>query len=797
MTRTIGPPITDDKFGQNRRKRFRLVLLYALLLSPWIVAGGIASLKPSLNSPLDWVDADFAPRKAYDSFSDRFGSGDVIVMSWPGCEVDEDRLDRFTAALRRDAAFRHGDHWLLRDVVSGREMLAMMTRPPISLSVAEATRRLSGTMIGPDGKTTCVIIGLTAEGLRQRGRLVPLIRATAAQVAEVDHDDQRLAGPIMDGFSVDEAGQKTTTKLAPISSLIVFCVCVLCLGSLYTATVVFGIASVCQITALAMLHYSGGSMTALMTVLPPLVQVLAIAGGIHLVNYYRDALPAHGESAAVDQMLRVGWLPCVLSATTTAIGLGSLGVSGLVVVRQFGMIAAAAVITTMAILLVFVPGILAWRPPRFTANDSDDRHAAGWVALANWQQRHATLIAVVSVAAIIGLGIGVTRLEASVRIETLFSDDSRLLSDYQWIESHVGPLVPIEVVVSFDNRSQVTPAQKLDTLGKVGFCLASADSVQAVTSCLDFMPQLPDITSDQSAERRYTVARQIARSVNHFVSDDGSESWRITAKTSALNDEDYGTVLKDLKARLAEELATELSTTGVSLEVSGLMPLVHEIQSQLLKDLFSSFIAAFALIAVVMTIVQAGIFAGLVSMIPNVFPSIALFGVLGWMGHAIDIGSVMTASLAMGIAVDDTLHFLTFFQRQIDSGATRQTAVLATYRNCGRAMLQTTLVCGAGLATFALSDFLPTARFAWMMVALLTAAILGDLIILPAMILSPLGKLLFARNGTPADQVPTADQNAADRRRSVPRIKTVPRLALEGDDDQGDSDRRVRRFMSS
>ena len=90
------------------------------------------------------------------------------------------------------------------------------------------------------------------------------------------------------------------------------------------------------------------------------------------------------------------------------------------------------------------------------------------------------------------------------------------------------------------------------------------------------------------------------------------------------------------------------------------MPLVHEIQQQLLRDLFASFLIAFALIAVVMTIVQAGIFAGLLSMVPNVFPALTLFGLLGWCGHPIDVGSIMTASVAMGIAVDDTLHFSDF-----------------------------------------------------------------------------------------------------------------------------------------
>ena len=166
------------------------------------------------------------------------------------------------------------------------------------------------------------------------------------------------------------------------------------------------------------------------------------------------------------------------------------------------------------------------------------------------------------------------------------------------------------------------------------------------------------------------------------------------------------------------------------------------------SDLFRSFLAAFAIIAVVMTLVQAGFVSGLLAMIPNTFPAITLFGLLGWFNHPLDIGTVMTASVAMGIAVDDTLHYLTFVRRELELGRSRFDAVLAAYQQCGRAMIQTTLICGIGLSVFVLSEFVPTARFAWMMLALLVTALLGDLIVLPALLLSPLGRV-FAVDPTP------------------------------------------------
>jgi hypothetical protein len=289
----------------------------------------------------------------------------------------------------------------------------------------------------------------------------------------------------------------------------------------------------------------------------------------------------------------------------------------------------------------------------------------------------------------IGLGIGVTRLEASVRIETLFRAESRLIRDYAWLEEHVGSLVPIEVVTRFDPSSDLGPQQQLDTLGDLERRLREVPRVDAVVSSLIFPPSGPFVTGEQLAagelaRRQLAVAGAAGEQLNLLVRDaDGGQKWRTTAYVSALGQNDYVEIMQELRSALPRHVSVapgEPHAFPLDVQVSGLMPLVHDIQQQLLRDLFSSFLTAFGLIAVVMTLVQAGILSGLLSMIPNVFPALALFGVLGWLGRPLDIGSIMTASVAMGIAVDDTLHFLTFYQREIDSGRSRIGAVQSSYR---------------------------------------------------------------------------------------------------------------------
>ena len=135
-------------------------------------------------------------------------------------------------------------------------------------------------------------------------------------------------------------------------------------------------------------------------------------------------------------------------------------------------------------------------------------------------------------------------------------------------------------------------------------------------------------------------------------------------------------------------------------------------------------------------------------MIPNVFPMILLFGLLGWSRLPLDIGSVMTASIALGMAVDGTFHFLTFFRRGLDVAADgrsvgqhdRVAAVRAAFHHSAAALTESAIVCGLGILVFAGSSFAPSRRFAWMLSLLVAAALVGDLVVLPALLASPLGR---------------------------------------------------------
>jgi predicted RND superfamily exporter protein len=204
-----------------------------------------------------------------------------------------------------------------------------------------------------------------------------------------------------------------------------------------------------------------------------------------------------------------------------------------------------------------------------------------------------------------------------------------------------------------------------------------------------------------------------------------------------------GTVVVDARQHFFDPAqgTAEQQDQPVAAIYTGLVPVVYKAQRTLLESLIESTVWAFVMIAIVMVMVVRSVRAGLLSMLPNIFPVVIVFGAMGWGKILVDIGSMMTASVAMGVAVDDTIHFLTWFRRGLDEGLKRRDSILQAYERVGMAMTQTTAIGGLGLSIFAFSTFTPTQRFGTLMLALLATALIGDLIFLPALLASPLGRV--------------------------------------------------------
>ncbi|MCA9085613.1 MAG: MMPL family transporter [Planctomycetaceae bacterium] len=765
--------------------RIRLVAIYGLFVLPFVVYGAAQALKSNNNSPIDWVTSQFEARRDYDEFVEQFGPGDALIISWEGCHWTDTRLDRLTHVLRDSEFFHNADGQSeFHRVISGRDVLLQMTQQtaepksattpllpesessavlPVSwttaagstLSLEDAVERLKGTLIGPDGLTTCIVLNFTPQSVANRSVIVRRVCRAAELAFRIRQEQLHMAGPVIDGMTVDEASQQSLQKFALPSSLLIFGICWFSLRSLKAAAIVFATAGFNQAATLAIIHFTGESLSALLIILPPLIQVLAVAAGIHLTNYYFDTSRELSNADAAREAFRKGWLPCLLSSLTTAMGTASLMISGLTPIRLFGTYATIGVLLTAACSLAVVPtalaiaGVSRHRENRAAGEPSDSASGTSWLRWHRFLQSTCLPLTGVMLCLMVVAGIGLSHLKTSVRIETLFGHHSRIMNDYRWLEKNLGALVPIEILIEFPRDSSVGLYERVLTLRSVSDHLSRLDPIKTVTSAQTFLPPEPSMKSLPGNMREAVMNRVVASATGALhelemlkTLPDGRQVWRVTAHCSAVDWLDYGDLCHDVREQV-QEVMDNLpadSTGGPVFLTTGVMPLVHQIQGRLLSDLFLSLVSALLVITITMTLVVAGIRNGLLAMLPNIFPVLIMFGTMGYLGNAMDIGSVMTASVALGVAVDDTLHFLTFFSRGIAAGLTRSGAVLYTFQHCGRAMIQTSVSCGLGLLVFGLSDFLPTSRFAVLMAGLLLTALAGDLILLPALLMSPLGK---------------------------------------------------------
>lgn len=747
------------------------ILLAFAVLGPFLVLGSAAAIENVANDVRDWLPASFEETKQYQRFLAEFGTEEMVVVSWPGATLDDPRLIALAERLEAEGVASDDDgseEHLFRAVYAGPRLLDELTSAPLKLPREVALERLRGSLVAQDGDLSAVVAVLAPAGSSRRHEVVELLRERAEDVG-VAAEDLRLGGPTIDSVALDVESERSRNLLSLIGVLVGFLFAWFCLRRVHFVAVVLVAALLSTALAVTALHYFGGKLDLVMIMMPPLVYVLTISGAIHIVNYYVDSLAQPDCVDPVARAVRIGLVPTTLTATTTAIGLASLAISAVAPVRSFGVFSAVGVLLSLPVLLLFVPAALQAWPVKRSGDvpllEEFGERKAHWTrgpvsAIARFHR--VTLVASVLLIAVIGSGLA--RLHTSVRLLNLFSPETRIVQDYRWFEESFGPLVPVEVVLHVDGDRDAKQVERLELVRLVHDRLNDMPEVGGTLSAATFGPEN---TRASSVIARRILDRKLERSRERFTNagylrpaEGGGEAWRVSARVEALGDIDYGRFVDEVHAELDPlvDAWSEAEGADVELVVTGVVPLVYKAQRALLNDLVSSFGMAFLLIGVLMMILLGSIRAGLLSMLPNVFPAIIAFGTLGWWGRPVGIGEVMTASLALGIAVDDTVHLLSWFRRGVKQGLSRMEALHGAFEHCTVAMLQTSLVTGGGVLVFAFSRFVPTASFAWLLFVLLFLALAGELILVPAILAGRWGRYFERRAPQPVrDATPEAE----------------------------------------
>ncbi|GHT11129.1 hypothetical protein FACS1894170_04300 [Planctomycetales bacterium] len=772
----------------------------------------------------------------------------------------------------------------------------------IKLTDEQIKAKMQGLLIGPDGQSTALIVTLTKEApqgkdlakvldaIREIGRecgVQPRIPADdrlaiakifgniVTTVKEIvcgrnpDMSGVILGGPPVDNVAITHEGEQTLQRLAGLCGIIGLGLAWLCFRDFRLTFFVFWTAIISAGVALASVSLTGGTCDAILLSMPALIYVLAMSGAIHFINYYHDAIREEGLDMAPERALRHAWSPCFFASLTTALGLLSLYTSHLIPITKFGIYSALGVMLQLLLIFYYLPTLLYFYPShkvaaqRTLAIEYDSTIQKFWRFWGGTMIRFAIPVSLLCVLAMTYCGWGMTNIKTSVKMMRFFSSDSEIIHHYTWLEEHLGPLVPMEIVVKFDNEhcydnkgnSRLHTLERLRLITEIDDTLREAlgDDVGGIMSAETMTPPLPknkpgqrkgasqiirekainfaldkgrnelrdyiavegkrslrpsdplfeetlqqlDITR-ADAERLCSVGiddtkklvnspadreignisplefQQYKDKAAHWERRHGTDLWRISLRVWSLKkDIDYSVFIqnvKDVVNPIIEKANTDLikalddsnaSVSGgalvridgadnknpeyISAVYTGMVPVVYKTQHELLGGLRDSFISSFVMITITIAFILKSLPAGLLAMIPNLWPVFIVFGFMGHSGTLVDVGTMMTASVALGISTDDTIHFLTWFRHGIEQKMSRKEATLYAYSRCATSMVETTLIAGLGLSAFALSTFTPTQMFGIMMLAILTMASVGDLVFLAAILNTPLGKVFEPR----------------------------------------------------
>lgn len=685
-----------------RRHGARLLIAVALSF-PFLhlAANGLRSD----NDIETWLPSDSPARAAYDDFRRHFGPDETILVSLPVAGTDSRLIEAFAARLEELPTIRKC--WTAARVSTVMEGLGA--------APADTRKQLEGLLLSPDGKTTGVAVLLNEKGIDHRDETVAAVREQLAY-CQLNGPDVALTGtPVIVSELDVQGGFEANTKFFLITL-------VFCLGLLYFSIGHWGLTlGILGLTVwgmdltLASLRACGMEVNFILGALPVMVMIFTLSIAIHFLSYYTSAIDDE-EPSPLDRAIRQAAWPCFLATLTTLLGLVSLTASGMQPVCEFGLGAGLGAVIACIVGLGVTPALLVIWPAgtlRAARHDVQFAGLGAWVA-----RRSGWIVGVAGVLCCLGAW-GAMRLRTELDAVRFLPQNNPVVTDLRQVERELTNIDGVEAVVDFGPQ----PQPFLERLERVRMLESRLRQHPAVRHCLSlasfFPAQLPE--QPLAIMRMLRNAREL-NDDNEYLAE-GDRLWRISLRIRRLDEEG--------KTALVGELRELAGDSRVSF--TGLAPLLTQAQQQIFLGFWDSLSTAFLVISGVMVLAFWSFRVGVLAMLPNVAPLVLVFGFLGLCGLPVDIGMMMTGSIALGIAVDGTFHFLMRYQAAEAAGAGSKRSAWRALRQTGEPILNAAVVGSVGMLALSLSNFVPTARFGWLMAALLVAALVGDLVLLPAL----------------------------------------------------------------
>ena len=513
--------------------------------------------------------------------------------------------------------------------------------------------------------------------------------------------------------------------------------------------VVIGVMIVWSLGTLALF---GFKITLLTGLIPPIIVVIGIPNCIYLLNKYHQEYRRHGDQlkALTSIIQRIGFVTLITNFTT-AIGFLVLLSTDISILREFGIVAGINIFATFIVSIILIPGIFSYLPApgkkqlKHLESRPLDKVLTSFDLLVH---RHKYSVVVVTALILAVSVFGMMKIRSNAYMVDDIPEESDVKQDLAFFEKNFGGVMPLEIVVDTGMPKGVMNLRILQKVDAFEEFLASQPQLSPPVSMVSFLkatrqafynsqPQFYELPNNRDRsfilpylQNNSSESEQLSRS---FIDSTG-QLMRLSVKVADIGSIRMDSLINEvIQPKIAEMFG---DSEKVDVKITGTTLLFIKGNRYLIQNMRSSLLIAFVVISIVMALLFRNVRMILISIIPNLVPLCITAGIMGYFGIPLKPSTALIFSIAFGISVDDSIHFLAKYRMELFNNKFFVARALSvSLRETGASMIYTSIVLFCGFIIFAFSEFGGTVALGILTSTTLLFAMFTNLILLPSLLL--------------------------------------------------------------
>jgi predicted RND superfamily exporter protein len=695
------------------------------------------------NSIEIWFLEDDPGLAVYEEFSNRFNADQIAVIGIFDANVFApgvlSAIDRITEAVQKLDHVSHVQS-LTNTILATR--LEQGFRNPGFRRTVTASPNIVGTLVSGDGTAASILVYYSRSGaaVKEKYRFVSAMEEIVARETRATGASFALTGaPVMGKEGQDKNRDDMRTSV-PAMILVILLVTFGLYRSVWMSLLPLAVAAVAVLWSFSVMAMLGWHMTMISAMLMPLILAVGVADSIHFIARYRrqlelgrERLEALGQS--VSRLLK----PCFFTTVTTMVGLLSLLVCDIAPVREFGIIAAVGVLSAFVLSISLVPALLVSLPAS-PGSESRTGHGAleGFLAWAGrLSKSRPRMVMALTLAATIVLSWFSLRINVGLDPLTWFppEDPFRLASEK--VDHAFGGSLSMEFMVSTPDKNLNDP-EVLGRLDEFESWLVANTAITRTYSVVEMVKEAARVArhegvSGYSLPRTHVITNAL---LGRLQRDGLLENWVLPDFSSArISARIPVAATREIVAQspsISEYIGKAFPDDALRVQMTGHAVLVGQMQEYVIHSQVISFSVALVGISILMLLLLKSLPLGLLAVISNLVPLVAGLGAMALLGIDLNPGTVMITAVALGIVVDDTVHFMVAVKRELQGTADISLAIERAVMEAGRPIVATSILLALGFSVMLLGSFLPSREIGGICALIVLVALLADMILVPA-----------------------------------------------------------------